>query len=125
MKIRLLALSTLAGLGIASATAQPSNAQVSIPSNQTTNPQNYDTNSSDPFAQGVEQGNFGGIMSLIHKANLGSGYNPEFFTEQSQQIDEAAAAFRARQQQRINQGGAVQPSQQGSQVIKLEPASGN
>jgi hypothetical protein len=126
MKIRLLALLTLAGLGIASATAQPSNAQIGVPSNQSTNPQNYD-NSNDPFNQGVEQNNFGGIMGLIHRANFGgAGYNPEFFAEQSQQLDEAAAAFRARQQQRIQQGGVVQPSnQQGSQVIKLEPASGN
>jgi hypothetical protein len=125
MKIRLLALSTLAGLGIASAVAQPSNAQVGVPSNQTTNPQNYD-NSNDPFNQGVEQNNFGGIMNLIHRANFGgAGYNPEFFTEQSQQIDEAAAAYRTRQQQRIKQGGAVQPTnQQGSTIIRLEP-SGN
>jgi hypothetical protein len=125
MKIRLLALLTLAGLGIASAAAQPSNAQVSVPSNQSTNPLNSDTNN-DPFNQGVEQNNFGGIMNLIHRANFGGGYNSEFFTEQGQQLDEAAAAFRARQQQRIKQGGAVQPTnQQGSTVIKLEPTSGN
>lgn len=129
MKIRLLALLTLAGLGIASATAQPSNAQVGVPSNQTINPQNSDTNN-DPFNQGVEQNNFGGIMNLIHRANFGgAGYNPEFFTEQSQQIDEAAAAFRAKQQQRVKQGRAVQPTnqptnQQGSTIIRLEP-SGN
>ncbi len=124
MKIRLLALSTLAGLGIASVTAQPSNAQVGVPSNQTTNPQNYD-NSNDPFNQSVEQNNFGGIMNLIHRANFGgAGYNPEFFAEQGQQLDEAAAAFRAKQQQRVRQG-VVQPSQQGSTVIKLEPTSGN
>ena len=128
MKIRLLALLTLAGLGIASATAQPSNAQVGLPSNQSTNPLNSDTNN-DPFNQGVEQNNFGGIMNLIHRANLTGGYNPEFFAEQGQQLDEAAAAFRARQQQRIKQGGAVQPTnqptnQQGSTIIRLEP-SGN
>lgn len=123
MKIRLLALLTLAGLGIASAVAQPTNAQVGVPANQSTNPQNYD-NSNDPFNQGVEQSNFGGIMGLIHKANFGGGYNPEYFAEQGQQIDEAAAAYRARQQQ-IKQGGVVQPSFQGSPVIKLEPASGN
>ncbi len=122
MKIRLLALFTLAGLGIASAAAQPSNAQIGFPSNQTTNPQNYDTNSSDPFNQGVEQGNFGGIMNLIHRANLGGGaYNPEFVTEQSQQLDEAAAAFRRKQQQQIQQGGVQPSNQQGSTVIKLEP----
>lgn len=121
MKIRLLALFTLAGLGIASATAQPSNAQIGFPANQTTNQQNYESNTNDPFAQGVEQGNFGGIMNLIHRANLNGGYNPEFFTEQSQQLDEAAAAFRKKQQQ-IQQGGVRPSNQQGSTVIKLEPS---
>ena len=121
MKIRLLALFTLAGLGIATATAQPSNAQIGFPPNQSTNQQNYESNTNDPFAQGVEQSNFGGIMNLIHRANFGNNYNPEFLTEQSQQLDEAAAAFRKKQQQ-IQQGGVQPSNQQGSTVIKLEPS---
>ncbi|RUT09205.1 hypothetical protein DSM106972_012580 [Dulcicalothrix desertica PCC 7102] len=125
MKIRLLALLSLAGLGLASV-AQPSNAQT-FPGNQT-NPQNYDA-PSDPFSRGTEQSPFN-MFQMIHNAQLGiNNYNPDFFNQQSKELDEAAAAFRARQQQMMqngntqNTGNIVQPlPQQGSQIIKLEPS---
>jgi hypothetical protein len=125
MKIRLLAILSLVGLGLASV-AQPSNAQA-FPSNQTTNLQNYDTpNSTDPFSRGTEQSPFN-MFQMIHNMNLGiNNYNPDYFNQQSKEIDEAAAAFRARQQSRMqtgtagNTGNTVQPLPQGSQVIKLE-----
>ncbi|OKH49313.1 hypothetical protein NIES2101_20800 [Calothrix sp. HK-06] len=128
MKIRLLALLSLAGLGLASV-AQPSNAQTAqnVPASQSTNPQNYDT-PSDPFSRGVEQSPFN-MFQLIHNAQLGiNNYDPEFFKQQSQEIDDAATAFRKRQQLMMrtgtqNTGNIVQPlPQQGSQVIKLEPS---
>lgn len=104
MKIRLFALATLAGLGMAGAMVpQKSMAQV-------LNPQNGDnTNPSDPFYQGTEQSPFN-MFQLLHNAQLGIGnlYNPEFATQQREQIDEAAAAFRARQQQAIRSGGGTQ-----------------
>ncbi|MBW4604547.1 MAG: hypothetical protein KME29_34560 [Calothrix sp. FI2-JRJ7] len=127
MKIRLLALLSLAGLGLASV-AQPSNAQT-FPSSQTTNPQNYDTPSNDPFYRGTEQSPFN-MFQMIHNAQLGiNNYNPDFFNQQGKELDEAAAAFRARQQQMMqngntrNTGNILQPlPQQGSQIIKLEPS---
>lgn len=126
MKIRLLALLSLAGLGLASV-AQPSNAQTS-PSNQSTNPQNYDTPSNDPFYRGTEQSPFN-MFQMIHNAQLGiNNYNPEFFSQQGKELDEAAAAFRQRQELMMqrntqNTGNIVQPlPQQGSQIIKLEPS---
>lgn len=126
MKIRLLALLSLAGLGLASV-AQPSNAQT-FPSNQSTNPQNYDTPSNDPFYRGTEQSPFN-MFQMIHNAQLGiNNYNPDFFNQQGKELDEAAAAFRKQQEQRMrgntpNTGNIVQPlPQQGSQIIKLEPS---
>ena len=125
MKIRLFALLALAGLGLVSI-AQPSNAQ-NFPA---TNLQN-DKPTNDPFYQGTEQSPFN-MFQLIHNAQLGiNNYNPDYFNQQSKEIDEAAAAFRARQQQMIrtgntgtqNTGNTVLPlPQQGSQIIKLEPS---
>ncbi|BAZ11266.1 hypothetical protein NIES4071_30920 [Calothrix sp. NIES-4071] len=128
MKIRLLALLSLAGLGLVTI-AQPSNAQTA-PSGQVTNPLNSDTQSNDPFYRGTEQSPFN-MFQMIHNAQLGiNNYNPEFFNQQSKEIDEAAAAFRRQQQLRIqtgntgNTGNIVKPlPQQGSQVIKLEPSN--
>ncbi len=124
MKIRLLALLSLAGLGLVSV-AQPSNAQTS-PTGQVTNPLNSDTQTNDPFYRGTEQSPFN-MFQMIHNAQLGlNNYNPDFFNQQSKEIDDAAAAFRARQQQMIqtgNTGNTVKPlPQQGSQVIRLEPS---
>ncbi|MBF2067664.1 MAG: hypothetical protein IGS39_25085 [Calothrix sp. C42_A2020_038] len=120
MKIRLLAILSLAGLGLISV-AQPSNAQA-LPSNQSTNLQNYDSRGNDPFYQGTEQSPFD-MFRLIHNANLGlNRYNPEFANQQRREIDEAAEAFRARQQQRLQQGNLAQPTQQ-TPIIKLEPSN--
>jgi hypothetical protein len=125
MKIRLLALLSLAGLSLLSM-VQPSNAQ-NVPA---INQQNYDKPNNDPFYQGTEQSPFN-MFQMIHNAQLGiNGYNPEYFQQQSQELDEAAAAFRKRQQQMMqngslgntqNTGTILQPlPQQGSQIIKLE-----
>ena len=69
------------------------------------------------------------MFQMIHNAQLGiNNYNPDFFNQQSKELDEAAAAFRARQQQMMqgntqNTRNIVQPlPQQGSQIIKLEPS---
>jgi hypothetical protein len=88
-----LAFITVAGIGFASLLAP----QLSL-ANPVTNPQNSDPqNTVDPFAQGVEQNPFS-LFQLIHNASFG-GLNPDFASEQNQQLNDAAAAFRARQQQ--------------------------
>lgn len=69
---------------------------------QATNPENYDSpNRTDPFARGVEQGNFN-VFQLIHNANFGQ-LNPNYASEQSQELNDAAAAFKAKQQQLLQQ----------------------
>lgn len=57
---------------------------------------------SDPFAGNSEQDSFG-VFDLIHRATLGSNRSQdEYSTEQNQNIDTAAAQFRALQRQRIS-----------------------
>ena len=69
---------------------------------QATNPENYDSsNRTDPFSRGVEQGNFN-VFQLIHNANFGQ-LNPNYASEQSQELNDAATAFKAKQQQLLQQ----------------------
>jgi hypothetical protein len=116
------ALATLAGVGFASLLApQPSLADFG----QVNDPQNLDplnSNNQDPFASGVEQNPFS-LFQLIHNANFG-GLNPDFVSEQNQQLNDAAAAFKARQE-KLLQG--QQQANPGSQVIApviITPQSG-
>ncbi|MFH7030419.1 MAG: hypothetical protein ACHBN1_34940 [Heteroscytonema crispum UTEX LB 1556] len=108
---------TVAGISFASLLApQPSFADFG----QVNDPQNLDPqNSTDPFRQGVEQNPFS-LFQLIHNANFG-GLNPDFASEQKQELNDAAAAFKARQQ-KLLQG--QQQANPGSQVI-ITPQSGN
>jgi hypothetical protein len=121
MKIRSLALASIIGLSLATAVVpQKSMAQL-------TNSQNYDQpNTNDLFNQGGggQQNGFN-MFQLLHNAQLGiGGYNPDAAKEQSQQLDEATTAFRARQLQLIQKGQAHPNNQPSSTIIKLEPASG-
>jgi hypothetical protein len=93
-----------------------------------TNPQNYNSpNINDPFNQGVEQDTLGSnLFQLIHRANLGN-LNPDFASEQREQLDAAAEAFKTKRQLRFQQA-QPQPTQPGSQVITIPvatPESGN
>lgn len=67
-------------------------------------------NSDDPFSTGKEQDSFGGVYDLIHRAQRGNIRSiQDFSTEQNENLDAAAAEFRARQRQRIQgQGQATQ-----------------
>lgn len=57
---------------------------------------------SDPFSGNSEQDSFG-VFDLIHRATLGSNRSQnEYSSEQNQNIDTAAAQFRALQRQRIS-----------------------
>ncbi|MDF5729740.1 MAG: hypothetical protein PUP92_17460 [Rhizonema sp. PD38] len=113
MKITFLPLTqfvaiAIAGISLASfLTPQPSLADPI----QATNQENYDsTNRTDPFSRGVEQGNFN-VFQLIHNANFGQ-LNPNYASEQSQELNDAATAFKAKQQQLLQQ----RPQQQTQQV---------
>lgn len=98
MKIPFLPLSQLvfsiAGFSISLLLPQPSFAQ-STQVNPLQDLQPEQT--SDPFAR-TDRGDSFGIFDLIHRATLGS---PGSLEEQN--LDEAAADFRARQKQRIQQ----------------------
>lgn len=58
---------------------------------------------SDPFSSSG-QGNSFGIFDLIHRANLGGDRNVEDFSlEQDQNLNSAAAQFRKKQLERLQQ----------------------
>lgn len=68
---------------------------------QSVNLQNYESpNPKDPFNQGVEQDNFGGMFQLLHNATLGN-MNANFQPEEG--ITDAISAFRARQAEAFKQ----------------------
>lgn len=123
MKMPFLPLKTLltltfAGMGFAClVVAKPGLAQPTSGINL----QNYESpNSNDPFTQGVEQNPFG-LFQLIHNANFGQT-NPNFASEQNQQLNDAAAEFKAKQQRLLQQ----QQGRSGSQVNtpQVSPQSG-
>ena len=61
-------------------------------------------NQNDPFNGGVEPGNqSSSLLRLIQNAQLGP-LNPNFGEESSQQLNDAAADFRKRQQQYLQKG---------------------
>ena len=62
-------------------------------------------NSNDPFSSGKEQDSLG-VFDLIHRANLGNNRSiQDYSAEQNQNLNDAAAQFRARQRQRIQGQG--------------------
>lgn len=62
---------------------------------------------SDPFSSSG-QGNSFGIFDLIHRANLGGDRNLEdFSSEQNQSLNDAAAQFRKKQLERLQQRQAT------------------
>ena len=112
------ALNLLIGLGMASLIARPSIAQV-------TNIDPFkDTQSKDGLSDIFSNRNDGsttGVFDLIQRIVRG-GTNPADFQEQQQQnLDDAAAQFRAQQRQRI-QGQQPQTVPSTTQVVP--PANG-
>lgn len=107
-----LFVATVAGIGFSSLLiAQPSSAQISpvdaFPSGTTTD------QNTDPFSRN-NSGNLD-MFDLIHRSKFGTfNWNSD---EQNQQLDSAAAAFKARQQKLLQ--GQQQPGQAtpGSPII--------
>ncbi len=97
LQIPRLFVATVAGIGFASLLiAQPSSAQVSSPTDAFPSNSTTDQNT-DPFSR-TNSDNFN-MFDLIHRANFGTlNWNPD---QQNEQLDSAAAAFKARQQRLI------------------------
>lgn len=93
-------LCAVTGVGIATFLPQPGLAQVN-----SANPQEIfeSERNRDPFSSQSTSDSMG-VFDLIHRAQLGTMRDPsEYATEQNQSINDAAAAFRERQRQLIQQ----------------------
>ncbi|MEJ6481966.1 hypothetical protein N0Y54_11640 [Nostoc punctiforme UO1] len=97
LQIPRLLVATAAGISFASLLmAQPSSAQVSSPADAFPSNSTTDQNT-DPFSR-TNSDNFN-MFDLIHRANFGTlNWNSD---QQNEQLDSAAAAFKARQQKLI------------------------
>lgn len=97
LQIPRLFVATLAGISFASLLmAQPSSAQVSSPSDVFPSNTTTDQNT-DPFSRSNSD-NFN-MLDLVHRANFGTlNWNSE---QQNEELNSAAAAFKARQQKLI------------------------
>jgi hypothetical protein len=97
LQIPRLLVATVAGISFASLLmAQPSSAQVSSPADAFPSNSTTDQNT-DPFSR-TNSDNFN-MFDLIHRANFGTlNWNSD---QQNEQLDSAAAAFKARQQKLI------------------------
>ncbi|MBD2561672.1 MULTISPECIES: hypothetical protein [Nostoc] len=125
LQISRLFVATVAGISFASLLmAQPSSAQVSpadsFPSNSTTD------QNTDPFSR-TNSDNFN-MFDLIHRANFGTlNWNSD---QQNEQLDSAAAAFKARQEKLIQDQQQATPRSplvipQSVTPPSVTPASGN
>ncbi|MCW5313772.1 hypothetical protein GTQ43_08120 [Nostoc sp. KVJ3] len=104
LQIPRILVATVAGIGFASLLiAQPSSAQVSSPADAFPSTSTTDQNT-DPFSRSNSD-NFN-MLDLVHRANFGT-LNWDS-NQKNEQLDSAAAVFRASQQKRIQQG---QPQQ--------------
>ncbi|MEH1840509.1 MAG: hypothetical protein V7L20_17515 [Nostoc sp.] len=105
LQIPRLIVATVAGISFASLLmAQPSLAQISSPTDAFPSNSTTDQNT-DPFSRSNSD-NFN-MFDLIHRANFGTlNWNSD---QQNQQLDSAAAAFKARQQNLIR-GQQQQPT---------------
>ncbi|MEH2435744.1 MAG: hypothetical protein V7K25_16095 [Nostoc sp.] len=105
LQIPRLFVATVAGISFASLLmAQPSSAQVSSPADAFPSNSTTDQNT-DPFSRSNSD-NFN-MFDLIHRANFGTlNWNSN---QQNEQLDSAAAAFKARQQKLIR-GEQQQPT---------------
>lgn len=106
LQIPRLFVATVAGISFASLLmAQPSSAQISSPADAFPSNSTTDQNT-DPFSRSNSD-NFN-MFDLIHKANFGTfNWNSD---QQNEQLDSAAAAFKARQQKLIQGQQRATPS---------------
>ncbi|MHC5598442.1 MAG: hypothetical protein ACYTXC_21295 [Nostoc sp.] len=115
-------VATLAGISFASLLmAEPSSAQVSSPTDAFPSTSSTDQNT-DPFSRSNSD-NFN-MFDLIHRANFGTlNWNSD---QQNEELNSAAAAFKARQQRLIKgQQQQVTPSLPSVTIPVVTPASGN
>ena len=104
LSLKQLIFATVAGVSLATVILP----QVSLANpTERYDPQNNDSqfgNQNDPFNGGVEPGNqSSSLLKLIQNAQLGT-LNPDFGKESSEQVNDAAAEFRKKQQQYLQQG---------------------
>lgn len=101
-------LATVAGISLASLLVpQAGLAQTANPV-QDLNQQN---SNSDPFSR-ANDGNSFGVLDLIHRVTLGNQVGAdEFNAQQNQNLNDAAAAFRAKQGQLLKKNQQPIPSQ--------------
>jgi hypothetical protein len=96
LQIPRLFVATVAGISFASLLiAQPSSAQISSPADAFPSNSTTDQNT-DPFSHNSDNFN---MLDLMHRAQFGTlNWNSD---QQNEQLDSAAAAFKARQQKLI------------------------
>ena len=125
LQIPRLIVATVAGISFASLLmAQPSSAQISSPTDSFPSNSTTDQNT-DPFSR-TNSDNFN-MFDLIHRANFGT-LNWDS-NQQNEQLDSAAAAFKARQQKLIRGEQQAAPSSplvipQSVTPASVTPASG-
>ncbi len=116
MNIRLITLNLLLGTGLAILAAAPALAQAV---NNADALKDFKTESTDPFSNRGGD-NYGGLFDLIHKVMQGSPDSAAFQAQQDQNLDEATAAFKALQRQRLQQPAQTQattPPQPATPVV--------
>ncbi|MEH1781477.1 hypothetical protein [Nostoc sp.] len=127
LQITRLFVATAAGISFASLLmAQPSSAQTSSPEDAFPSTSNTDQNT-NPFSRSNSD-NFN-MLDLIHRANFGTlNWNSD---QQNEELNSAAAAFKARQQKLI-QGQQRQATPSSQTIIlpsttppSVTPPSGN
>jgi hypothetical protein len=114
-----ITLGTMAGIGLALLLPQASLAQVP----NSADPQEIfrTERNSDPFSSQNANDSWG-MFDLIHRAQLGTTRDPyEYANEQNQNLNSAAAAFRERQRQLMQQSNQQPATPANSApVIRLE-----
>lgn len=110
----LIKLAVCTAIGFSLLMPQVSRAQVNTVPNTAPNPLedlNNPQENRDPFSRTNDGDAFGGIMQLMQRAQLGTiRSNSEFTAEQDRSINDAAAQFRQRQLQRIQNQNQPQPA---------------
>ncbi|MEH2055017.1 MAG: hypothetical protein V7K97_02300 [Nostoc sp.] len=122
LQITRLFVATLTGISFASfLMVQPSSAQVSSPEDAFPSTSSTDQNT-DPFSRSNSD-NFN-MLDLIHRANFGTlNWNSD---QQNEELNSAAAAFKARQQRLIKgQQQQATPSLPSVTLPVVTPPSGN
>jgi hypothetical protein len=103
MNLRLISLNLLLGTGLATLAAAPTLAQAV---NNADALKDFKTENTDPFSNRGGDGS-NGVFDLIHRVMQGTPDTAAFQAQQQQNLDDAAAAFKEMQRQRLQP--AAQP----------------